>query len=88
MSQVPVYHQYFFPFNGKARGYVHRKETLSTTRIERGNHKYFLIGILVFHKVHVGAKYTKSFVDDVAIAFFHHDCFFLRFVLLFLVIGI
>ena len=55
---------------------------------KKKKNKYFLIGILVFHKVHVGAKYTKSFVDDVAIAFFHHDCFFLRFVLLFLVIGI
>lgn len=50
MSQIPVYHQHFFPFNGKTHGDVHGQETLSATRIKGGYYKYLLLGVLVFIK--------------------------------------
>ena len=85
MSQVPVYHQYFFSLNGKTHGDVHGQKTFSTTQIKRGFYKYFLLGILAFHKVHVGAKHTKSFVDNIPVTLFHHNCIFRKFILLFFV---
>ena len=75
VAQVTVYYQYLLFLDDEAHGDVHGEERLAAAGIERGQHEHVLTAVLARHEVHVGAQHTERLVDDVTVAFLHHDGF-------------
>ena len=75
MTEVAVNHQDTLHLDGKTHGDVHGKERFAAAGVEGGDDKDILLFLCSQHKVHVGTQHTERLVDDIAVAFFHHDGF-------------
>ena len=72
VAQVAVDDEHALVADGERHGEVHRDEGLAGAGIE-GRDGEDAVLLALGHEFEVGAQHAESFVDDVAVAFLHHD---------------